>query len=210
MFVAFWGSLSFIAAHPIMPPTIPKSNGAMYQSSDTGTVVAIGWGTGTIVAFGWGTGNLLTPHLGHISAFASTWAPQLAQYLVFALIWAPQLAQYLVFALIWAPQLAQYLGGPSLIGFSMIFAFTFLFCARGDSIIHYWDSYLTSIWRLMKETISSKLLFEKLDLTSIQSILRKNLHKEGQGRPVEYNPEWDLRALLLRLLSKSINPNLCS
>ena len=55
---------------------------------------------------------------------------------------------------------------------------------------------------MVKETGSPKLLFENLDLTPIQPILRKNLHKEGPGRPVEYNPEWDLRALLLRQLEQ--------
>jgi len=54
----------------------------------------------------------------------------------------------------------------------------------------------------MKEAGSPKLLFENLDLTPIQPILRKNLHKEGPGRPVEYNPEWDLRALMLRQLEQ--------
>jgi hypothetical protein len=52
----------------------------------------------------------------------------------------------------------------------------------------------------MKEVGSPKLLFENLDLTPIQSILWKNLHKTGPGRPVQYNPEWDLRALMIRQL----------
>jgi hypothetical protein len=52
----------------------------------------------------------------------------------------------------------------------------------------------------MKETGSPKLLFENLDLTPIQPILWTNLHKEGPGRPVEYQPEWDLKALMLRQL----------
>jgi len=52
----------------------------------------------------------------------------------------------------------------------------------------------------MKETGSPKLLFENLDLTPIHTILWKNLHTEGPGRPVEYNPEWDLKALMLRQL----------
>ena len=55
---------------------------------------------------------------------------------------------------------------------------------------------------MMKEAGSPKLLFENLDLTPIQPIPRKNLHKEGPGRPVEYNPEWDLRALMLRQLEQ--------
>jgi len=55
---------------------------------------------------------------------------------------------------------------------------------------------------MAKETGSPKLLFENLDLTPIHAILWKNLHKEGPGRPVEYNPEWDLRALMLRQLNQ--------
>jgi hypothetical protein len=52
----------------------------------------------------------------------------------------------------------------------------------------------------MKDTGSPKLLFENMDLTPIQHILWKNLHNTGPGRPVQYNPEWDLRALMLRQL----------
>jgi len=52
----------------------------------------------------------------------------------------------------------------------------------------------------MKETGSPKLLFENLDLTPIQPILWTDLHREGPGRPVEYQPEWDLKALMLRQL----------
>ena len=55
---------------------------------------------------------------------------------------------------------------------------------------------------MVKETGSPKLLFENLDLTPIQPILWISLHTEGPGRPVEYNPEWDLRALLLRQLEQ--------
>ena len=43
---------------------------------------------------------------------------------------------------------------------------------------------------------------ENLDLTPIHSILWTDLHTEGPGRPVEYNPEWDLRALMLRQLEQ--------
>ena len=50
----------------------------------------------------------------------------------------------------------------------------------------------------MKEVGSPKLLFENLDLTSIQSILWKGLHRMGAGKPVVYDPVWDLRALMLR------------
>ena len=32
------------------------------------------------------------------------------------------------------------------------------------------------------------------------SIIQKDLHTEGPGRPVEYKPEWDLKALMLRQL----------
>jgi len=51
-----------------------------------------------------------------------------------------------------------------------------------------------------KEVGSPKLLFENLDLTPIQSILWTDLHREGPGKPVEYDPTWDLRALMLRQL----------
>ena len=54
----------------------------------------------------------------------------------------------------------------------------------------------------MTEVGSPKLLFENLDLTPIHSILWTDLHTEGPGRPVEYNPEWDLRALMLRQLEQ--------
>ena len=54
----------------------------------------------------------------------------------------------------------------------------------------------------MKEVGSPKLLFENHDLTPIQPILWTNLHRDGPGRPVEYNPEWDLRALMLRQLEQ--------
>jgi len=52
----------------------------------------------------------------------------------------------------------------------------------------------------MKGAGSPKLLFENLDLTPIHSTLWKNLHRHGPGRPVEYDPEWDLKALMLRQL----------
>ena len=46
------------------------------------------------------------------------------------------------------------------------------------------------------------LLFENLDLTPLHSILWRGLHVEGSGRPVEYGPEYDLRALMLRQLEQ--------
>ncbi|MDH5201176.1 MAG: transposase [Candidatus Bathyarchaeota archaeon] len=52
----------------------------------------------------------------------------------------------------------------------------------------------------MEESGSPKILFESLDLTPIHPILWTGLHGEGPGRPVEYQPEWDLRALMLRQL----------
>lgn len=52
----------------------------------------------------------------------------------------------------------------------------------------------------MKKIGSPRLLFENLDLTPIKDILWNDLHYEGPGRPVVYNPEWDLRALMLRQL----------
>ena len=52
--------------------------------------------------------------------------------------------------------------------------------------------------RMRKEVGSPNVLFENVDLTPIQSILWKGLHREGAGKPVVYNPMWDLRALMLR------------
>jgi hypothetical protein len=46
------------------------------------------------------------------------------------------------------------------------------------------------------------LLFRSLDLRPLHSILWKDLHTEGAGRPVEYDPECDLRALMLRQLEQ--------
>jgi hypothetical protein len=46
------------------------------------------------------------------------------------------------------------------------------------------------------------LLFANLDLRPLHSILWKDLHLEGAGRPVEYAPECDLRALMLRQLEQ--------
>jgi len=46
------------------------------------------------------------------------------------------------------------------------------------------------------------LLFECLDLTPLHSILWKGLHVKGAGRPVKFNPESDLRALMLRQLEQ--------
>ena len=54
----------------------------------------------------------------------------------------------------------------------------------------------------MKEAGSPKLLFENLDLSPIQPILWRGLHQEGLGRPVKYNPESDLKALMLRQLEQ--------
>jgi len=47
---------------------------------------------------------------------------------------------------------------------------------------------------------SPKLLFENLDLTPTHPILWTGLRREGPGRPVEYDPECDLKALMLRQL----------
>jgi hypothetical protein len=49
----------------------------------------------------------------------------------------------------------------------------------------------------MKGAGSPPQLFENLDLTQIHPTLWKELHTEGPERPVEYNPEWDLKALML-------------
>jgi len=52
----------------------------------------------------------------------------------------------------------------------------------------------------MKGVGSPKLLFENLDLTPIHPTLWTGLHTDGPGRPVEYQPEWDLKALMARQL----------
>jgi len=54
----------------------------------------------------------------------------------------------------------------------------------------------------MKKAGSPKLLFENVDLSPIRPILWFDLHEDGPGRPVEYDPEWDLRALMLRQLEQ--------
>jgi hypothetical protein len=54
----------------------------------------------------------------------------------------------------------------------------------------------------MERSGSPMVLFENLDLSPLHSILWKGLHLEGSGRPVEYNPECDLRALMLRQLEQ--------
>jgi len=54
----------------------------------------------------------------------------------------------------------------------------------------------------MERSGSPMLLFESLDLRPLHSILWKDLHFEGAGRPVEYDPQCDLRALMLRQLEQ--------
>jgi hypothetical protein len=54
----------------------------------------------------------------------------------------------------------------------------------------------------MQRSGSPTLLFENLDLSPIRSILWKDLHVEGAGRPVEYDPECDFRAFMLRQLEQ--------
>ena len=54
----------------------------------------------------------------------------------------------------------------------------------------------------MKRSGSPILLFENLDLKPLHPILWISLHLEGAGRPVEYDPECDLRALMLRQLEQ--------
>jgi len=46
------------------------------------------------------------------------------------------------------------------------------------------------------------LLFGSLDLTPLHSILWKGLHVKGVGRLVKFDPECDLRALMLRQLEQ--------
>jgi hypothetical protein len=54
----------------------------------------------------------------------------------------------------------------------------------------------------MKKSGSPMILFKNLDLSPLHSILWKGLHEQGAGRPVEYSPECDLRALMLRQLEQ--------
>jgi len=52
----------------------------------------------------------------------------------------------------------------------------------------------------MEKTGSPKLLFKMVDLKPIRQTLWVDLHVDGPGRPVVYDPERDLRALMLRQL----------
>jgi hypothetical protein len=54
----------------------------------------------------------------------------------------------------------------------------------------------------MKRSGSPMLLFESLDFRPLHSILWKDLHLEGAGRPIQFDPECDLRALMLRQLEQ--------
>jgi hypothetical protein len=54
----------------------------------------------------------------------------------------------------------------------------------------------------MKKSGSPMLLFQNLDLRPLHPLLWKDLHINGAGRPVEYDPECDLRALMLRQLEQ--------
>src|SRR3990170_4044637 len=54
----------------------------------------------------------------------------------------------------------------------------------------------------MERSGSPKVLFENVDLSPLHFILWKDLHLEGAGHPVEYEPECDYRALLLRQLEQ--------
>jgi hypothetical protein len=54
----------------------------------------------------------------------------------------------------------------------------------------------------MKKKGSPRLLFENVDLNPIRPLLWTDLHEKDPGRPAEYNPEWDLRALMLRQLEQ--------
>ncbi|MEM2103551.1 MAG: transposase [Candidatus Bathyarchaeia archaeon] len=51
----------------------------------------------------------------------------------------------------------------------------------------------------MVEAGSPKLLFDLVDFKPIRHVLWVGLHVDGAGRPVVYDPEWDLKALMLRL-----------
>jgi len=52
----------------------------------------------------------------------------------------------------------------------------------------------------MEEAGSPKLLFANVDLKPIRSVTWRDLHMDGPSKPVMYDPEWDLRALMLRQL----------
>ena len=54
----------------------------------------------------------------------------------------------------------------------------------------------------MERVGSPTLLFQNLDLRPLQTILWSDLHSQGAGRPVKYNPECDLRALMLRQIEQ--------
>ncbi len=54
----------------------------------------------------------------------------------------------------------------------------------------------------MERSGSPTLLFANLDLRPLHSILWKGLHVDGAGRPVEYAPDCELRALMLRQLEQ--------
>ena len=54
----------------------------------------------------------------------------------------------------------------------------------------------------MERSGSPKGLFENVNLSPLHFILWKDLHLEGAGHPVEYEPECDYRALLLRQLEQ--------
>jgi len=56
----------------------------------------------------------------------------------------------------------------------------------------------------MEEAGSPKLLFDLVDFKPIRHVLWADLHVDGPGRPVVYDPEWDLGALLLRMLLQLI------
>ena len=54
----------------------------------------------------------------------------------------------------------------------------------------------------MERSGSPKGLFENVNLSPLHFILWQDLHLEGAGHPVEYEPECDFRALLLRQLEQ--------
>jgi transposase len=54
----------------------------------------------------------------------------------------------------------------------------------------------------MKRSSSPTLLFKNLNLRPLHPTLWKNLHLQRAGRPVEYDPECDLHALMLRHLEQ--------
>jgi hypothetical protein len=62
---------------------------------------------------------------------------------------------------------------------------------------------------MMKGVGSLKVLFENLDLTPTHSILWTDIHIDAPRRPVEHDPNWDLKALMFHQLLQNRPPQYC-